>query len=95
VPSLPDVPSFGELFQQSFVVWIGLVMPKGVPPDAFVRIASAVSVLLNESRHADSMRAAGLTFMGLSGAGTRAFVESEFLRHAKLIATLNDEGLRR
>jgi tripartite-type tricarboxylate transporter receptor subunit TctC len=92
--SLPDIPSFGELWQQSFVVWIGLVLPKGTALEAYVRIASAVSVLLAEPRHADSMRAAGLTFMGLSGAGTRTFVEAEILRNAKLIAKLNDEGLR-
>jgi len=92
--SLPDVPSFGELWQQSFVVWIGLVLPKDTAFDAYVRIASAVSVLLAEPRHADSMRAAGLSFMGLSGSGTRVFVEAEVLRNAKLIARLNDEGLR-
>jgi len=92
--SLPDVPSFGELWQQSFVVWIGLVLPKDTAFDAYVRIASAVSVLLAEPRHADSMRAAGLSFMGLSGSGTRVFVEAEILRNAKLIARLNDEGLR-
>ena len=95
VANLPDVPAFGELWQQSFVIWIGLVMPKGVPPAAYIRIASAVGVLLSEPRHADSMRAAGLAFMGLSGSGTRAFVEAEFLRNAKLIARLNDEGLRK
>ena len=94
VPSLPDVPSFGEVWQQSFVVWIGLVLPKGVPPPAYVRLASAVSVLLSEPRYADSMRAAGLQFMGLSGSGTRAFVEADFLRSAKLIARLNEEGWR-
>ena len=93
-PSLPDVPSFGEMWQQSFVVWIGLVLPKGVPTETYVRIASAVSVLLSEARHADSMRAAGLAFMGLSGSGTRLYVEAEVLRSAKLIAKLNDEGLR-
>jgi tripartite-type tricarboxylate transporter receptor subunit TctC len=94
VPQLPDVPSFGELWQQSFVVWIGLVLPKGVPTPAYVKLASAISVLLSEPRHADSMRAAGLTFIGLSGAGTRAFVEADFLRSAKLIARLNEEGWR-
>jgi tripartite-type tricarboxylate transporter receptor subunit TctC len=94
VPSLPDVPSYGELWQQSFVVWIGLFLPKGVPPAAYVRIATAVSVLLSDPRYADSMRAAGLTYMGLSGSGTRTFVESEFLRSAKLIARLNEEGWR-
>ena len=40
------------------------------------------------------MRAAGLMFMGLSGAGTRAYVEAELIRNAKLIARLNDEGRR-
>jgi tripartite-type tricarboxylate transporter receptor subunit TctC len=92
--ALPDVPSFGELWQQSFVVWIGLVLPKGTALEAYVRIASAVSVLLAQPRHAESMRAAGLTFMGLSGAGTRVFVEADILRNARLIAKLNDEGLR-
>ena len=91
-PQLPDVPSFGELWQQAFVVWIGLLLPKGVPPPAYVRLASAVSVLLSEPRHAQSMRAAGLSYMGLSGLGTRAFVEADFLRSAKLIARLNEEG---
>jgi hypothetical protein len=33
--------------------------------------------------------------MGLSGTGTMAFLESEFLRNAKLIGLLNDDGLRR
>jgi tripartite-type tricarboxylate transporter receptor subunit TctC len=88
VPQLPDAPSFGEVWEQPFVVWIGLVLPKGVPPPAYVRLASATGVLLSEPRHADSMRAAGLSFIGLSGSGVRAFVEAEFLRSAKLIARL-------
>jgi tripartite-type tricarboxylate transporter receptor subunit TctC len=94
VAAFPDAPSFGELWQQSFVVWIGLVTPKGVPPDAFARLASAVGVLFAEPRHAETLRAAGLAHMGLSGLGTKAFVEAEILRNAKLIARLNDEGLR-
>lgn len=93
--ALPDVPSFGELFKESFVIWIGLVLPKGVPPAIYVRFASAVGVLVSDARYADSLRTAGLTFMGLSGSGTRTFVENEFLRIAKLIARLNDEGMRR
>ncbi len=95
LPALPDVPSFGELWRQSFVVWIGLVAPKGVPPATYAQIAAAVAVLFAESRHADMMRAAGLTYLGLSGRATRAFVEEEFLRSARLIAKLNDEGQRK
>lgn len=95
VAGFPDAPSFGELFGESFVVWIALVLPKGVPPATYVRFASAVSVLVSDPRYVESLRAAGLTFLGLSGAGTRTYVESEFLRVAKLIGRLNDEGMRR
>ncbi|MFO1304019.1 MAG: tripartite tricarboxylate transporter substrate binding protein [Burkholderiales bacterium] len=92
--AFPDVPAFGEIFQQSFVVWVGLVLPKGVPATEYAKLAGAVSVLLTEPQYAEGMRGAGVTFMGLSGSGTRAFVEAEFLRNARLIARLNDEGLR-
>jgi tripartite-type tricarboxylate transporter receptor subunit TctC len=95
VPALSEVPSFGELWRQSFVVWIGLIAPKDLAPEPYIRLASAVGVLLAEPRHADAMRAAGLTFMGLSGSSAQAFLEAEFIRNAKLIAKLNDEGQRR
>lgn len=94
LPQLPDTPSFGEHWQQSFEVWIGLIAPKGLDKAAYFRLAPAIGVLLSESRHAESMRAAGLDFLGLSGIGTRAFLDNEFLRKAKLIARLNDEGRR-
>jgi len=94
IGTLPSVPSFGELWQRSFVVWLGLVAPKGLDNAAYVRFAAAVGVLVAEPRYADAMRAAGLTFTGLSGRASVAYVESEFLRNAKLIATLNEEGQR-
>jgi tripartite-type tricarboxylate transporter receptor subunit TctC len=95
VPTLPDTPSFGELWRQSFVVWIGLIAPKDLAPEAYVRLASAIGVLLAEPRHADAMRAAGLSYMGLSGRGALSFVEAEFIHNAKLIAKLSDEGQRK
>lgn len=94
-PSLPSVPSFGELWGQSFDVWIALVAPKGLDNLTYHRLASAVGVLVSEPKYADRLRAAGLTFMGLSGRGTIAFLETEFLRNAKLIAALNEEGQRK
>ena len=94
VPLLPEAPSFGELWQQSFVTWIGLVTPKGLENAAYFRLASAVGVLLSDSSFLDSMRAAGISFMGLSGRGTVAFLDTEILRGAKLIAALNEEGMR-
>ncbi len=94
VDSLPDTPAFGELWQQSFVIWIAVIAPRPLAPAAYSRIASAVGVLLAEPRYADSIRAAGVAFVGLSGSGTRAYVEADILRSAKLIARLNDEGRR-
>jgi len=95
VPALPAVPAFGELWGQSFVVWIALVAPRGLDQAAHIRIASALGVLLSDPQHAERLRAEGLTFMGSSGRGTIAFLESEFLRNAKLIATLTEEGQRK
>ena len=37
----------------------------------------------------------GDVLLGLSGRGTRVYIENEFLRNAQLIATLNNEGVRR
>lgn len=93
-PSLPDVPSFGELWRQSFDVWIGLIAPKGLDNSAYLRLAAAVGVLLDEPRFGATMRAAGASVMGLSGRGTRDFLDAELLRNARLIAALNQEGLR-
>jgi tripartite-type tricarboxylate transporter receptor subunit TctC len=95
VATLPDTPSFGELWRQSFVVWIGLIAPKDLEPDAYVRLASAVGVLVAEPRHGHAIRAAGLTYMGLAGSSAKAFLEAEFIRNAKLIAKLNEEGQRK
>lgn len=44
VKEYPDVPTFGELgIDSPFVLWIGIVAPKGLPPDrlAFLRDACA------------------------------------------------------
>ena len=91
---LPEVISFGEMWQTSFETWIGLVTPKNLDNVAYYRLASALGVFLGDSRYADRMRAAGMSYMGLSGRGTTAFLEAEFLRLAKLIGTLNQEGQR-
>ncbi|HET7031619.1 MAG TPA: tripartite tricarboxylate transporter substrate binding protein [Casimicrobiaceae bacterium] len=91
---LPDVPSFGELWQQSFDTWFGLIAPKGLDNSAYFRLASAVGVLIGDARFVDSMRAAGVSFLGLSGRGTQAFLDTEILRGAKLIAQLSNEGMR-
>lgn len=93
-PLLADVPAFGELWHQSFESWVGLIAPKGLQDAAYFRLASAVGVLVGDSRFVESMRAAGVNFLGLSGRGTVAFLDSEILRGAKSIAQLNEEGMR-
>ena len=93
-PALPDVPAYGELFQQSFLVWIGIVAPHPLPPMKYSRLASVSAVLLTEPRYADGLRAQGLTFLGLSGRAAKSYIEDDILRHARLLARYNDEGVR-
>lgn len=94
VTALPDVPCYGELYQQNFVVWVGLIAPRRLPPATFSRLASAIGVLMGQPKHAEGLRAIGLSFLGLSGQGARAYIEDDILRQARLIARLNDEGVR-
>lgn len=94
VDVLPAVPSFGELWRQSFVAWIGLVAPKRIDGPTYSRLTSAVSVLLADPLYTDRMRATGMTFLGLNGRAALTFLEEEFLRNAKLLSTLNQEGRR-
>jgi len=89
--TLPASPCFGELWPgQSFPVWVGLVTPKGLSPNAHSRLASAIGVLLLEPRHAENLRKEGVTLIGHTGQKARAFVEDEMLRTARLIARLSE-----
>lgn len=93
-PVLADVPSFGELWQQSFDTWVALVGPKALDDSAYFRLASGVGVLLTDAVFVDRMRSAGVSFLGLGGRGTLAFLDAEILRSAKQIALLSQEGMR-
>ncbi len=96
VPSLPDVPAFGERWpRESFVIWVGIVTPRGLPPDVYSRMASAIGAMLLEPRHAQALRAAGLSYLGLNGAKAKGYVEDETLRTARLIARMGGEMNRR
>lgn len=96
IPSLPDIPAFGERWPgESFVVWVGVVAPYGLPPDVYSRLAAAVGVLVLNPRHAEALRATGLTYAGLSGARAKAYVEDEIIRTARLIGRMRGEISRR
>ncbi len=96
VPALPDVPAFGERWPgESFVVWVGVVAPRGLPADVHSRLAKAIGVLMLDPRHAQALRATGLTYAALSGARAKAFVEDEIVRTARLIGRMRGEISRR
>ena len=95
-PSLPEVPAFGERWSgEAFVVWVGVVAPRGLPPDVYSRLASAIGVLVLEPRHAQALRATGIAYMGLNGASAKAYVEDEIVRTSKLIGRMRGEISRR
>ena len=93
-PVLPDAPSFGELWNQSFDTWVGLVAPKGLDNEAYSRLASAASALLGDAAFVSHARAAGVTLTRLDSQGAMAYLDSEILRNAKQIAMLNEDGMR-
>jgi tripartite-type tricarboxylate transporter receptor subunit TctC len=93
-PLLPDVPSFGELWQQSFESWVGLIAPKALKDAAYNRLAAAVGVLLGDTRFQDRLRETGIAFKGLSGGAALAFLDSEIVQGAKRIAQFSEEGMR-
>jgi tripartite-type tricarboxylate transporter receptor subunit TctC len=96
VPALPDTPAFGERWpRETFVVWVGIVAPRGLPPDVYSRMAAAIGVMMLEPRHAQALRAAGLSYAGLNGPKAKAYVEDEIVRTAGLIARLGGEASRR
>lgn len=96
VPSLPDIPAFGERWpRESFVVWVGVVAPRGLPPEVFSRLASAIGVMVLEPRHAQALRATGILYLGLNGSKAKAYVDDEIVRTARLVARLGGEGTRR
>ena len=96
VPSLPDVPAFGERWpRESFVVWVGIVAPRGLPPDVYSPLAAAIGVMMLEPRHAQALRATGLDYVGLNGAKAKSYVEAEIVRTARLMARLGGEASRR
>lgn len=95
-PSLPDIPAFGERWAgEAYVVWVGVVAPKGLPPDVYSRLAGAVGVLVLEPKHAQALRATGLAYIGLSGARAKVYVEDEIVRTARLIGRMRGEISRR
>jgi tripartite-type tricarboxylate transporter receptor subunit TctC len=71
------------------------VAPRGLPPDVYSRLASAIGVMMLEPRHAQALRATGLSYVGLNGPKARAYVEDEIVRTARLIARLGGEASRR
>jgi len=93
-PVLPNAPSFGELWNQSFDTWVGLVAPKELGHDAYNRLASAASALLGDAVFLAHFRAAGVTLIGLDSDGAMAYRDSDILRNARQIALLNEDGMR-
>ena len=95
-PALPDTPAFGEMWpREYFVVWVGVVAPRGLSPEVYSRLAAAIGVMLLGSRYEQALRSTGMAYLGLNGAKARTFVDDEIVRTAKLIARLGAEGSRR
>lgn len=90
--SLPELPSFGELWpRQHFVVWTGLVAPPGLPTPVRARLAHAAAQLFDDAAYLASLRELGVDILALHDRQAVLYVEEDFLRQARLIARMRSE----
>ncbi len=95
VPALPTVTCFGEQWKgQRFEVWVGVVAPKGLPVAAYSELSALFGVMCNDPKYRDRFVQAGVHFVGVTGKAAREYIETDFIRTARLIAEFGLDGDR-
>jgi tripartite-type tricarboxylate transporter receptor subunit TctC len=86
-PQLPDVPTLAEsgLPDYSAYVWMGLLAPKGTPPDIIERLEKEVKIALGTPEVRSYFENAGIEIVGSSPAEFAAYFREERDRWARVI----------
>jgi tripartite-type tricarboxylate transporter receptor subunit TctC len=86
-PQLPDVPTLAEsgLPSYSAYVWMGLLAPKGTPPDIIERLVKEVKIALATPEVRSYFDTAGIEIVGSSPAEFAAYFQEERDRWARVI----------
>jgi tripartite-type tricarboxylate transporter receptor subunit TctC len=87
-PQLPDVPTLAEsgLADYSAYVWMGLLAPKGTPPDIIERLLKEVKLALATPEVRNYFDTAGMEIVGSSPAEFAAYFQEERDRWARVIS---------
>jgi tripartite-type tricarboxylate transporter receptor subunit TctC len=87
-PQLPDVPTLAEsgLADYSAYVWMGLLAPRGTPPDIIERLLREVKLALATPEVRNYFDTAGMEIVGSSPAEFAAYFREERDRWARVIS---------
>jgi tripartite-type tricarboxylate transporter receptor subunit TctC len=86
-PQLPEVPTLAEsgFPDYSAYVWMGLLAPKGTPPDIINRLLKELEIALATAEVKGYFEAAGIEIVGSSPAEFKAYFREERDRWARVI----------
>lgn len=86
-PQLPDVPTLAESGLPGYAayVWMGLLAPKGTPPDIIERLLKELKAALATPEVRNYFAAAGIETVGSSPAEFKAFFQEERDRWSRVI----------
>jgi tripartite-type tricarboxylate transporter receptor subunit TctC len=85
-PALPDVPAIGERVPgYAGTLWIGLFVPRGVPPEVEARLQQAMAKLLAAADTKANLVAQGVELMSATPAQFAALLDDDIARWARIV----------
>ena len=91
-PTAPDVPTTAEVGMPDLLIenWYGMIAPGGTPPAIVASLNRIATTAMHDAAVKEKLAAQGLTVVGDTPEHFRAFINSEFVKWAKVI---KDAGL--
>jgi tripartite-type tricarboxylate transporter receptor subunit TctC len=88
---LPDVPTVNEAGVPGYeaTIWLGLMAPKGTPPEVVDKLNEAVSKIASEPAVKAEWAKQGATPMVMSPAQFQQYLEGDIAKWARVIKTAN------
>jgi tripartite-type tricarboxylate transporter receptor subunit TctC len=86
-PQLPELPTAAEAGLPGYevIAWMGLVAPRGTPPDVVKRLSAEVVKVLQAKEVRDGLFNQGLQVAGNSPEEFAAFIANESVRWSRAV----------
>lgn len=86
-PSLPDVPTVAEVTGTSYshLTWLGILAPKGTPPEIVARLSTALDKILKDPEVKANLELQGTNPVGGSAQAFQKMIDEEYLSSKALI----------